>query len=278
MLQGREISIMKIKLFLGIIIAALLGFSAILAPLIVRYDPLEMNLDSNRQLNPPSLRNIFGTDNLGRDVFSRMVYGGRVSMSVGFTAVFISVFIGVILGALSGYYGGWVDYLITRLIEIMYCMPVFFLIMLVITFIGPGIFNVMIVIGLTSWPGIARLVRGEFLTLRERDFVLSARLSGASSARIIFKHILPNALHPVYVSFALGIGSSILTESALSFLGMGVQIPTASWGNILSGARSYIDHAWWLFLFPGIAIFLSVFAFNLIGESLREIYEPKIGD
>jgi len=204
------------------------------------------------------------------------VYGSRVSLSVGFIAVFISLGIGVFLGGLSGYYGGWVDNAIMRLVEVMYCFPRFFLIMMVITFLGPNIINVMIVIGLTSWAGLCRLVRAEFLTLRERDFVNSAKVQGVSDMRIIFRHILPNALAPVYVSATLSVGGAILVESALSFLGLGVQIPAASWGNILTAGKNYIDYAWWLTLFPGLAILITVLSFNLIGEGLRERLDPKL--
>lgn len=250
--------------------------SAVFAPLVATHDPLEMDLSAEARLQGPSLEHLFGTDNLGRDVFSRMVYGARVSLSVGFIAVFISVVIGLFLGGISGYYGGGVDGVIMRLVEIMYCFPTFFLIMMVITFLGPSIANVMVVIGLTSWAGLCRLVRAEFLTLRERDFVYSARVQGASDMRIIFRHILPNAMAPVYVSATLSVGAAILVESALSFLGLGVQIPAPSWGNILTAGKNYIDYAWWLTLFPGLAILVTVLSFNLIGEGLREIMDPKL--
>jgi peptide/nickel transport system permease protein len=169
-----------------------------------------------------------------------------------------------------------VDGTIMRLVEVMYCFPTFFLIMMVITFLGPNIVNVMVVIGITSWAGLCRLVRAEFLTLRERDFVQAARVQGVSDMRIIFRHILPNAMAPVYVSATLSVGAAILVESALSFLGLGVQVPTPSWGNILSNGKNYIDYAWWLTLFPGLAILLTVLSFNLIGESLREMLDPKL--
>ena len=249
---------------------------AVFAPFIASHDPLKMELSPEARLQPPSADHFFGTDSLGRDVFSRMVYGTRVSLSVGFIAVFISLIIGVFLGGLSGYHGGWVDNVIMRLVEIMYCFPTFFLIMMVIAFLGPDIINVMIVIGLTSWAGLCRLVRAEFLTLRERDFVSSARVQGVSDLRIIFRHILPNAMAPVYVSATLSVGAAILVESALSFLGLGVQIPTPSWGNILTAGKNYIDYAWWLTLFPGLAILITVLSFNLVGEGLRERLDPKL--
>jgi peptide/nickel transport system permease protein len=163
-----------------------------------------------------------------------------------------------------------------RIVEVMYCFPTFFLIMMVITFLGPSIVHVMVVIGLTSWPGLCRLVRAEFLTLRERDFVFSARVEGVSAPRIIFRHILPNAMAPVYVSATLSVGGAILVESALSFLGLGVQIPDPSWGNILTAGKSYIDYAWWLTFFPGSAILVTVLGFNLVGEGIRDILDPKM--
>ncbi|HPN73121.1 MAG TPA: ABC transporter permease [Candidatus Omnitrophota bacterium] len=253
-----------------------MAFMAVFAPVVATHDPLEMDLSVEARLQPPSARHFFGTDNLGRDVFSRMVYGARVSLSVGFIAVAISLFIGLALGGVSGYYGGKLDSVIMRVVEVMYCFPTFFLIMMVITFLGPSIINVMTVIGFTSWPGLCRLVRAEFLTLRERDFVCSAKVEGVSDLRIIFRHILPNAMAPVYVSATLSVGGAILVESALSFLGLGVQIPAPSWGNILTAGKSYIDYAWWLTAFPGMAILVTVLSFNLIGEGLREILDPRM--
>lgn len=264
------------RIIFGLVIISIMALGAIFAPLVATHDPLEMDLSPDETLQAPSVRHFFGTDNLGRDVFSRMVYGARISLSVGFIAVFISLIIGIFLGGLSGYYGKGVDAVIMRGVEIMYCFPTFFLIMMVITFLGPNIVNVMIVIGLTSWAGLCRLVRAEFLTLRERDFVSSAKVQGASDMRIIFRHILPNAMAPVYVSATLSVGGAILVESALSFLGLGVQIPAPSWGNILTAGKHYIDYAWWLTFFPGIAILVTVLSFNLVGEGLRERLDPKL--
>ncbi len=267
---------MNKRIIFGVMVITVMLCVAIIAPFITAYDPLEMDLSPEACLAPPSARHLFGTDNLGRDVFSRMIYGGRVSLSVGFIAVIISLFIGVFFGGLSGYYGGWIDSVIMRFVEVMYCFPTFFLIMTVIAFLGPGIINVMVVIGLTSWAGLCRLVRAEFLSLRERDFVYSARIQGVSDMRIIFRHILPNAMAPVYVSVTLSVGAAILVESGLSFFGLGVQIPAPSWGNILTAGKNYIDEAWWLTFFPGMAILLTVLSFNLLGEGLREILDPKL--
>lgn len=254
----------------------LLGAMALLAPLMAPYDPNAYDLD--QILMAPSWIHWLGTDDLGRDVYSRMLYGARISLSVGFVAVAIYVAIGICLGALAGYYGGWADIAISRAIEIMMCFPTFFLILAVLAFIGPNIYNIMIVIGVTQWTGIARLVRGEFLKFREREYVLAAAQAGAGAGRIIFKHLLPNALAPVLVSVSFGVASAILTESALSFLGFGVPPETPSWGAILSQAQGVMDVAWWLSLSPGFAIFLTITAYNLVGEGLRDAIDPRLKD
>lgn len=261
------------QLLSGIVIVSILIFIAIFGRYIIPYDVYEQNL-LNR-LQPPSWKHIFGTDDLGRDVFSRIVYATKVSLSVGFIAIGISTLIGTILGLTSGYYGSWVDTFIMRLVDIMLCFPTFFLILLVITFVKPSIYNIMLVIGLTSWPGLTRYVRGEVLKIKNQEYVLSAKLAGFSSLRILFIHILPNVLVPIVVNFSLGIGAAILTESALSFLGLGVQPPEPSWGNILTSGKDYIHIAWWLSLFPGCAIFLTVVGFNLLAEGLRIYFSPK---
>lgn len=247
---------------------------SISAPILAPYDPTA--IDVANILAPPSLAHPFGTDELGRDVLSRMIFGAGISLKVGFVAVGIAVAIGIVLGALAGYYGGIVELCIMRLVDIMLCFPSFFLILAVIAFLEPGIFNIMAVIGLTSWMGITRLVRAEFLSLKGRDFVLAERAMGASSLRIIFFHILPNALAPVLVSATLGIASAVLTESALSFLGIGVQPPTPSWGNILTQGKEVLGVAWWLSFYPGIAILLTVLGYNLLGEGIRDAIDPRL--
>ena len=257
-------------------LAVVLAFFAlsVLSPVIAQYDPGRIDVDNI--LSPPSSTHLLGTDDLGRDVFSRMVYGAGISLKVGFVAVGIAVFIGIILGAVSGYYGGLIDVIIMRLVDIMLCFPSFFLILSVIAFLEPSIFNIMAVIGLTSWMGITRLVRAEFLSLKERDFVLAERAIGAGALRIIFMHILPNALAPVLVSATLGIASAVLTESALSFLGIGVQPPTPSWGNMLTQGKEVLGVAWWMSVFPGIAILLTVLGYNLLGEGIRDAIDPRL--
>ena len=258
----------------ALIVFAMFCF-AMLAPVSGR-DPGA--IDIVHRLQPPSLAYPLGTDDLGRDVLARILYGARISLLVGFVAVGIATFIGILLGALAGFYGRWIDSLIMRFVDIMLCFPSFFLILAVIAFLEPSIWNIMIIIGLTSWMGVARLVRAEFLSLRERDFVVAARAIGARDTRIIFRHILPNAMSPVLVSATLGIAGAILTESALSFLGIGVQPPTPSWGNMLIAGKQTLGTAWWLSVFPGLAILFTVLGYNLLGEGIRDAMDPRIKD
>ncbi len=258
----------------GGIVVLLLFIVAIASPIIAPYDPNA--IDVRNILEPPGLSHLFGTDDLGRDILSRVIYGSWVSLLVGFVAVGIATVIGIIVGASAGYYGGWVDTVIMRFVDTMLSIPTFFLILAVITFLDSSIWNIMAVIGLTSWMGVARLVRAEFLSLKEREFVLAARALGASDVRIIVRHILPNALSPVFVSAVLGVAGAILTESVLSFLGIGVQPPTASWGNILTAGKDNIEIAWWISVFPGLAILLTVLAYNLLGEGIRDAIDPRL--
>jgi len=225
---------------------------------------------------------LMGTDELGRDVFARMFQGSFVSLSIGFVAVGISLGIGILLGGLSGFYGHvklWcitVDTLIMRFTDAMMCFPTFFLILTAVALLPPSIYTIMMIIGLFSWMGTARFVRAEFLSLREQDYVTAAKALGIPEGRIIFRHMVPNALAPVFVSATIGVASAILTESGLSFLGFGVPPPDATWGNILSDGKGFIFDAPWLFFIPGMAIFVVVLAFNLVGEGLREALNPKL--
>jgi len=262
----------KIGLF-SLITILILVVLALFAPYLSPYDPFEINV--NEILLPPSFKHPLGTDLLGRDVLSRMIYASRISLEVSLVAVGISTGIGVFLGSLAGYLGGIVDQIISRFIDIMLCFPTIFLILAVIAYLEPSILTIMIVIGATSWMGVARLVRAEILSLKERDFVLIARVYGAGTFRIIFKHLLPNALPPILVSASLGLGQAILIESALSFLGIGVQPPIPSWGNILIEGKETLEVAWWLSVFPGFAILITVLAFTLLGETLQEILNPR---
>lgn len=257
----------------GLIILVPMFFCAVLAPLISPHNPVEPDLKNI--LIGPTWSHPFGTDTLGRDVFSRVIYGSRISLLVGFVSVGIATLIGIMIGAVSGYTGGILDELIMRFVDLMMCFPTFFLILAVIALLEPSIWNIMIVIGLTNWMGIARLVRAEILSIKNKEYVLAAKAMGLPKRRIIFGHVLPNALSPVYVVATLGIGGAILTESALSFLGIGVQPPTPSWGNILTQAKDNIEVAWWLSLYPGLAIFLTVMGYNLLGEGLRDIFDPR---
>ncbi|GAM10703.1 dipeptide transport system permease protein DppC [Geobacter sp. OR-1] len=258
----------------GGIVVVLLFLLSLLAPWLTPYYPDA--IDAYNVLMPPSATHWLGTDELGRDVLTRLLFGARISLKVGFVAVGIAVAVGTAIGLVAGYYGGWLDSLLMRLVDIMLCFPTFFLILAVIAMLEPSIWYIMVVIGLTGWMGVARLVRAEVLSLREREFVMAARGLGASDLRIITRHILPNALSPVLVSASLGVAGAILTESALSFLGIGVQPPTPSWGNILTSGKDYIEFAWWLSLFPGVAILVTVLSYNLVGEGIRDALDPRL--
>jgi len=261
-------------LILGAIIVLFFIFIAIFAPLITSYDPEE--IDMLNIFIPPDAEHLFGTDELGRDLFTRVIYGSRISLFVGFIAVGISVTIGLVLGLIAGYYRRFIDSLIMRFTDIMLSFPTFFLILAVIAFLKPSIVNVMIVIGLTGWMGVTRLVRAETLSIVNRDYIISAKISGISSRKILFKHILLNVISPVFVIATLSMSGAILTESSLSFLGLGVQPPTPSWGNILTSGKDNIIFAWWISLFPGLAILLTALGYNLLGEGLRDYLDKKL--
>lgn len=241
---------------------------------IIPHGPLKQDLFD--RLKPPSAAHPLGTDDRGRDVLSRLIWGARVSMSVGIVSVGIAVLIGVLIGAIAGYYGRWVDAIIMRLIEVLLVIPSFFLILAVMVLLPPNILIIMVVLGLTGWTGHARLIRGEFFKQKEQEYVTAAKASGIRNTRIIFRHILPNALGPVFVSATFGIAGAILVESALSFLGFGVPPPTASWGELLKQAQGYVHSAWWLVTFPGLAIFTTVLAINLVGEGVRDAMDPRL--
>ncbi len=277
----------------GGLILAVLAVVAVCAPWLAPHDPLQVSLPN--ALLPPSATYPLGTDTLGRDVLSRLIYGTRISLVIGLVAVGIAVLVGSAVGALAGFYGGWLDALLMRLVDTLLSIPTIFLLLAVIAMdpserllqlvrlplvgglvsvllkvVDPQILVLMAVIGLMSWMGVARLVRAEILSLKEREFVLAARVLGASSWRLITTHLLPNAMAPVLVSATLGVGGAILTESVLSYLGLGVQPPTPSWGNILNEGRIALGVAWWLTLAPGLCILVTVLAFNLLGEGIRE--------
>ncbi len=260
--------------FWGAAIIAVLVLTAFTAQWIAPYDPIHQNLVD--RLLPPGPQHWLGTDQYGRDILSRLIYSSRISLYIGLVAVSIYVFVGTLVGSLAGYYGGWLDGFLMRLTDIFLCVPTFLLILMVIAFVGPSILNIMVVIGLTSWTDVARLVRGEILSLKEREFIQAARVIGMKDARIILRHLLPNALGPVLVVATLGIGGAILVESSLSYLGLGVQPPTPSWGNMLEEGKEHLTDAWWLITFPGLAIFLTVLGYNLLGEGLRDFLDPRM--
>jgi peptide/nickel transport system permease protein len=233
------------------------------------------SVDLPMRLQPPGEGHLLGTDDLGRDILARLIHGARVSLAVGLFATAISLVVGSFFGALAGYYGGAADWIVSRVIEIVLCFPFLFLVLGIVALFKPSIWTIMIALGLTSWTSEARFVRGEFLRIREVEYAQAARASGARDGRIIFRHLLPNALAPVLVSASFGVAVAILTESALSYLGLGVPLPTASWGSMLSKAHEHIEYAWWLVLFPGLAIFTTVAAFNVVGERFRDALDPR---
>jgi peptide/nickel transport system permease protein len=247
------------------------GAKSIFPP--IPYRPSNINL--LEPLEPPSERHWFGTDKLGRDVMAGMIHGSRISLSIGFVAVGIAVTIGVVLGAIAGYFGSWTDLVISRFFEVMLSIPTFFLLITIAALLPPSIFLTMLIIGVTSWVGIARFTRNEFLRIRNLDYVTSAIALGVSDRQVMFKHILPNALAPVIVSVVLGIAGAILVESSLSFLGIGVPAQLVTWGSILHEASS-TTFAWWLAVFPGFAIFITVLAYYFVGEGLREVLDPRL--
>ena len=258
----------------GGVVVLVLVVLALLAPVLAPSHPNRPNL--RNMLGEPTRDHPLGTDQLGRDVLSRMLYGARVSLAVGFVSVGIATAIGIVLGALAGYRGGLVDATIMRLVDLMLVFPRFFLLLAVLAFLKPSIWTIMAVIGLTGWMGVTRLVRAEFLALKEREFVLWSQAVGAAGFRVVWRHILPNAMAPVLVAMTLGIPAAILTESGLSFLGLGVQPPFATWGNILNEGKDAIEIAWWLSFYPGLAILITVLSYNLLGEGIRDALDPRL--
>lgn len=260
---------------ISLVILAALIILALLAPVIAPYDPAEQDL-LNR-LKAPSSGHWFGTDDLGRDVFTRVLYGARVSLSVGIFSVVFNVIIGVTVGAIAGYYGGKVDSILMRFVDIMLAFPQFFLLITVVTLLKPSLFNIIAVLTAFGWMGKARLLRGQILSVKNREYIDAARSMGLPDRRIIFFHVLPNSVAPVIVAAAMNMGSMILTESGLSFLGLGIQPPTASWGNLLQSAQSLkiMVEAPWYPIFPGMMIFITIMCFNFLGDGLRNAFDSK---
>jgi peptide/nickel transport system permease protein len=265
----------RLALF-GLGVLALLGLAAIFAGVLAGYDPNRGDLTQLRA--PPNAKHLLGTDSAGRDVLARLLFGARISMLVGVVSVSIAAVIGTAIGLQAGYLGGWVDNLLMRFTEVIMTFPVLFAVIVLVALVGPNVFNVILVIGVLGWPGLARLIRGQVLSLRETDYVIAARATGARDARILLVHILPGVLPYVMVASTLGMASAILTEAALSFLGLGVQIPISTWGNMLYSAQSLavLQGMPWLWIPPGAAIALSVLAANFVGDGLRDALDPRM--
>ena len=260
----------------GLFVLLILVLLAVFAPLVTRHPPNKVNLREANQ--GPSREHIFGTDSVGRDMWSRLAYGSRVSLSVGLVAVSIYITIGIVLGAISGYFGGVVDMVIQRFTEMVMCFPSFMMLITLVSVVKPSIFNIMVIIGLLGWTGVSRLVRSQFLSLREQDFVMAARCVGVRRGRIVFRHILPNAMAPVIVAATMGLAGAIMTESGLSFLGLGVTEPDPSWGSMLQTAMSLpvLQSLPWLWMPPAVLISVTVLAFNFLGDALRDALDPRL--
>ncbi|MBT9138261.1 MAG: Oligopeptide transport system permease protein OppC [Syntrophomonadaceae bacterium] len=253
-------------------------FLAIFAPVFATHNPTHIRLDQDQIKLPPAAAHFFGTDNLGRDIWSRMLFGARISLLVGFLTMLITVIVGVAYGAVSGYYGGKLDFMMMRFVDILLSLPTIFLVIIIAAFFKPDFFGIAVTIGMTSWMRTARLVRGQFLSLKQEEFVTAARALGYSHSRIIFVHLLPNVRALIIVNATLLIAHAVLLESALSFLGFGVQPPQFSWGSMLSASQYIVllGETPWAAFFPGLAIFITVLCFNYFGEGLRDAWDPKL--
>lgn len=259
----------------GLGVLVLMGLAALLAPQLTPYTFDGQDLDIIGTPQPPSRIHLMGTDELGRDAFTRVLYGARISLAVGISSALIATLLGTLIGALAGYYRGWIDTLLMRFTDVVLSIPLLPLVILVSGMIRPSVPLLICIIGALGWMGTARLVRGQFLSLREREYVEASRALGGSHGRIMFRHILPNAIGPVVVSTTLAVGSAIMLESALSFLGLGVQPPTPTWGNLLNSASQWLQGAPWLAVFPGLMILFTVLAVNFLGDGLRDALDPR---
>jgi peptide/nickel transport system permease protein len=259
----------------GLLVIGVLILLALLAPALAPHAPDIQNLP-NRLAPPGSPGHPLGTDELGRDMLSRLLYGARISLAIGFVATAIAIVVGTLLGAVAGYLGGKIDSLIMRFTDVVLAFPRLVLLIMIVALFSPGITLIIVVLGLTQWPSTTRIVRGEVLSLREREYIQAARALGMGSSRIILRHLVPNVLAPVIVAATLGIGNTIVLEAGLSFLGLGVQPPTASWGNMVADGRQNLIGAWWVATFPGLAIVFTVLAFNLVGDGLRDALDPRL--
>ncbi|MEG2787202.1 MAG: ABC transporter permease [Romboutsia sp.] len=275
-IKNLKINLKKNKLaVVAIVIVFVFTLASILA-FVSPYDPNQ--IDPSNRLLKPDLKHLFGTDDMGRDYFTRALYGGRISLMVGFMAMIISTVIGTIIGSISGYFGGRIDDFIMRSIDVLMCIPTFFLILVINSYLGASVKNLIFIIGFLGWMSIARIVRGETLSVKEREYVLYAKSAGQSPFKIITKHIIPSILPTIIVSATINIATAILLESSMSFLGVGVTQPNASWGSMLKDAQGYLMEAPYLAFFPGMIILFTVLSFNLMGDTLRNVFEPKAND
>lgn len=258
---------------IGLVTLTLLLLVAVFAPILAQHDPIEQNL--RQALEGPSSTHLLGTDQFGRDILSRILYGARISLFIGFLVVGVSGTFGVLFGVLAGFYEGWIDNTISRLIDIALAFPGILLSVAVVTVLGPSLLNALIAVAIANIPNYARVTRGSVLSSKQNDYILAARASGVGNYRLMFKHLLPNIMAPIIVLSSLGLATAILVASSLSFLGLGAQPPTPEWGAMLSGGRDYIYRAWWLTTFPGVAIMITVLAVNLVGDGLRDVLDPR---
>ncbi len=262
------------KLAMTGLVTLLLAFSlVILAPVVATHDPMAM--DYSAVLKPPSAAHLFGTDDLGRDIFSRVFYGGRESLRVGFLGISIALVGGLIFGIISGYFGSWVDLLIQRIVEVFLAFPTILLLLSIIAALGPGLTTVLIALGVSSIPRYIRLIRGSVLAVKNMEYITSARVIGATNSRIMSKHILPNILGVMVVYTAVGFGGAIMVTAGLSYIGLGAQPPSPEWGAMLNYGRSFMRTAWWMSIFPGLAVTLVVMSINLLGDGLRDAFDPR---
>ncbi len=259
---------------IGLVLTMILFATALLAPKVAPYPPNKINVGGF--LERPSAAHLFGTDQFGRDVFSRVVFGARISLTVGFVAVGIASVLGTITGLVSGYYGGWVDNVLMRLVDVLLAFPGILLALAIVSILGPGLRNVMVAVGVSAIPTYARLTRGSVLAVREQLYITAARSVGVNNTRILLRHVFPNVIAPLIVASTLGIGTSILWAAALSFLGLGSQPPEPEWGRMLSEGRQYLRDHWWIATFPGLAIMITVLGVNLLGDGLRDALDPRL--
>lgn len=270
--KSREFTQHKLNL-VGLGIVLCLTFAGVFAPWLAPYDPAEQNIAD--RLQPPNSEHLMGTDQVGRDVFSRILYGARISLKVSLMVVTISLLIGIVMGLVSGYAGGWVDEAIMRLVDLLIAYPGLLFALIVVAVLGPSLVNLLIALAVTGWTGYARIIRGEVLSVKEDGFVKAAQVMGASRWRIMFRHILPNVISPIVVLATLNLGTVVLGTAGLSFLGFGAQPPTPEWGNMIAQSRDTLTSAWWIANFPGLMIMLTVVGFNLLGDGLRDVLDPR---